>query len=277
MPLVEHLYELRSRLFKAMLAITLGILVAFLLRTQIFDFLKQPYCDTTQVKKLVDQGQTRCTLYSFGPLEQFTVSLRVSFIAGILFSSPIWLYQIGAFITPALHKKEKRYAGAFLAFALSMFALGCAFAYLTMSKALNFLLGFAGENVTALPSIQSYLNFVVLILLAFGISFEFPVILMFLNVVGVLPSRKLRDWRRGMIVFIAVLSAVITPTTDPYTFTFMAVPLYVLYEVVIVVARIRERVTRKALAADPIHALDDEQASPTPLSPAPVEAPSSVD
>lgn len=272
MPLVEHLYELRSRLTKALLGITVGIVVAFLLREQVFEVLKQPYCNTD-----LAESRPECVLTSFAPLEQFSVTLRISFIAGIVFASPVWLYQIGAFITPGLHKKERRYAGGFLAVSLLMFAIGSLFAFFTMSRALDFLLGFAGDDVSALVGLESYLSFVTLLLLCFGISFQFPVILMFLNIVGVLSAARLRAWRRGMVVAIAVLSAVVTPTTDPYTFAFMAVPLYVMYEVVVVLARLRERRKRSTAAADPVFGLADDEASPSPVRAAPLETPTSLD
>lgn len=265
MPLVEHLYELRSRLGKALLGVTLGIIVAFIFREQVFDFLKEPYCR-------VDLGERSgtpqdCQLVSLSPLDQFQVFLKLSFIAGIVFSAPIWLYQIGAFITPALHKHEKRYAAGFLFFSLLMFTTGMVFAYFTMTRALEFLLNFGGDGVVALTSIQSYLSFVTLLMICFGIAFEFPVVILFLHLTGVLSSARMRSWRRGMIVGVAILSAVITPTTDPYTFAFMAVPLLVLYEGCILFARIRERVKRKELAADPVFGIDDDAASPSPEGP----------
>lgn len=269
MPLVEHLYELRSRLTKSLLAVTVGIAVAFVFREQVFDVLKQPYCQTDLAQRRSD-----CTLISLAPLEQFSVSLRVSFIAGIVFSSPVWLYQIGAFITPGLHKHERRYAAGFLAVALAMFLLGSAFAYLTMSKALDFLLGFAGDDVEALVGLDSYLSFVTLLLLCFGIAFEFPVVLLFLNLMGVVSAARMRAWRRGMVVAIAAASAVITPTTDPYTFAFMAVPLYLMYEIVILLARLRERGISKASEADPVFGVADEVASPPPVAGAPPATPS---
>ena len=272
MPLVEHLYELRSRLTKALLGITVGIVVAFLLREQVFEVLKQPYCNTD-----LAESRPECVLTSFAPLEQFSVTLRISFIAGIVFAAPVWLYQIGAFITPGLHKKERRYAGGFLAVSLLMFVIGSLFAFFTMSRALDFLLGFAGDDVSALVGLESYLSFVTLLLLCFGISFQFPVILMFLNIVGVLSAARLRAWRRGMVVAIAVLSAVVTPTTDPYTFAFMAVPLYVMYEVVVLLARLRERRKRSAVQADPVFGLADDEASPSPVRAAPLETPTSLD
>jgi sec-independent protein translocase protein TatC len=269
MPLLQHLYELRDRLVKSALAILVGVILAFVFREQVFDFLKEPYCKT-------DLGKNDCNLYSTLPLEQFNVSLRVSFIAGFVGASPVWLYQLGAFITPALYRKEKRYATAFLAASLFFFVVGTVFAYLTLTQALDFLLGFSGDSVVALPTVSSYLSFVTLLMLAFGVAFEFPVILMFLNIVGLFPSAKMRAWRRGMIVFIAIASAVITPTTDPYTFSLMAIPLYVLYEVVIVLARVRER--RKPVSVEPLYTdLADDEISPYPVAPAPVEAAAPVE
>lgn len=262
MPLVEHLRELRNRLAKSLLVITIGIIVAFIFWEPILTFLKQPYCDAA--------GNKACQLYAFGPLEAFAIKLKTSSIAGVVLTAPLWLYQLGAFITPALHRKEKRYAAAFVSASSVLFGVGCVVAYLTLSKGLAFLLDVGGDDVTTLPGLRSYLNFVVLSLLAFGIAFLFPVVLVFLNVVGLLPATRMRAWRRGMIVGIAVLAAVLTPSTDPYSFTFMAVPLYGLYEVCIVIARVRDGAARRRRDRDPVASLDDDQTSridtgPTPL------------
>jgi sec-independent protein translocase protein TatC len=259
MPLVEHLRELRGRLAKSLLAITVGIVVAFIFWEPILTFLKQPLCDAA--------GNEACQLYAFGPLEAFAIKLKTSSIAGVVLTAPIWLYQFGAFITPALHKKERRYAAGFVTASTVLFAGGCVVAYLTLDKGLSFLLDIGGDDVTTLPGIKSYLNFVVLSLLAFGIAFLFPVVLVFLNIAGVLPAAKMRAWRRGMIVGIAVLAAVLTPSTDPYSFAFMAVPLYGLYEICILIARVRERAVRRRLAADPVASLGDDETSA--LDPAP--------
>lgn len=249
MPLVEHLRELRNRLGTSLLAIAVCVVViGFLFWEPVFDLLKAPYCDTPQ-------GAASCQLFAFGPFEQFTVRLRVSFIAGTVISAPVWLYQFGAFVTPALHKKEKRYAGGFLAAALLLFAAGAALAYVTVSTGLEFLLNVGGDGITTLPSIQSYLSFVTLTLVAFGIAFEFPVVVMFLNMVGVFPATTMRSWRRGMVVALFALSAVITPSQDPFTFIFLALPLYALYEGCILLARLRERSRRRA---DPLATLDDD-------------------
>jgi sec-independent protein translocase protein TatC len=259
MPLVEHLRELRNRLGKSLLAITVGIIVSYLFWQDILDFLREPYCRST--------GDAACDLYAFGPLETFAIQLKTSSIAGVVFTAPIWLYQLGAFITPALHRKEKRYAAAFLVASTVLFAAGCATAYLTLDKGLQFLLNVGGDDISVLLSLKSYLNFVTLTLISFGFAFLFPVVIVFLNVVGVLPTDRMRAWRRGMIVGIAVIAAVLTPSTDPYTFTFMAVPLYLLYEVCILIGRLRDRGIRKRRAADPVAQLGDDETSVLEPSP----------
>jgi len=254
MPLAEHLRELRNRLAKGLLAVTVGIVGAFFFWEPIKDLLTAPYCDAIG-------DATQCDLYAFGPLEQFAIRLKVSSIAGVLLSAPVWLYQIGAFITPALHRKEKRYAGAFMLASLVFFLAGNVVAYLTLSKGLQFLLTVGGEGIVTLTSVKSYLNFVSLTLLAFGVAFLFPVVIVFLNLVGALSALRLRAWRRGMIVGIAVAAAVLTPSTDPYSFLAMAVPLYLLYEVCILVARLHDRAVARRRAAEPDAQLDDDTPS----------------
>jgi sec-independent protein translocase protein TatC len=234
MSLVEHLYELRSRLGKALLGVLVAVVVVFVLWEPVFAFLRQPFCDTKA-------GADGCRLVALGIFDQFKVRLRVSFLGGVLLSSPVWLYQLGAFITPALHRKEKRYAVGFLVASLSLFAVGAAFAYLTVARGLDFLLSVGGGDILTLVNVQDYLSFVTLCLIAFGVAFEFPVIVMFLHLVGVLSSARMRGARRGTIVAIFAAAAVITPSQDPFTFCFMAVPLVLMYEGCILVARVRER------------------------------------
>ena len=194
------------------------------------------------------------------------MSLRVALIVGVLASAPVWLYQLGAFITPALHRKEKRYAAGFLAASLTLFVTGSTFAFLTISRGLQFLLTFGGGEIITLPSIQSYLSFVTLTLLGFGVAFLFPVVVTFLNLVGVFPAAKMRSWRRGMVLGIAVAAAVLTPSQDPFTFMAMALPLYVLYEGCIVLARTRERALRRRARLEsgsgkPLDQLSDDETS----------------
>jgi sec-independent protein translocase protein TatC len=275
MALIEHLREFRNRLAVSLLALTVGVIVALVFRVQVFDFVKKPYCDTDIAQEAAETSASgECNLYAFGTFEQFSVSLRVALIVGVLASSPVWLYQLGAFITPALHRKEKRYAAAFLAASLVLFCTGTTFAFLTISRGLQFLLTFGGGEIITLPSIHSYLSFVTLTLLGFGIAFLFPVVVVFLNLVGVFPASRMRSWRRGMILGIAVASAVLTPSQDPFTFMAMAVPLYVLYEGCIVIARTRERALRRKARLEPggqaLEQLSDDDTSyvedrPSPL------------
>jgi sec-independent protein translocase protein TatC len=250
MALVDHLRELRNRLAISLLALAVCAVVAFLLREQVFDLIKRPYCQTEVARRATQLSGQQCELFAFGPFEQLAVSLRVSFLAAIVASSPVWLYQLGAFITPALHRKERRYAAAFLGSALLLFGTGTVFAYFTISRGLQFLLSVGGSGIVTLPSIQSYLSFVTLTLLGFGVAFLFPVIVVFLNVVGLFPAARMRSWRRGMIVGIAVAAAVLTPSQDPFTFLAMALPLYALYEGCIVLARTRERALRRRRSED---------------------------
>ena len=265
MALVEHLRELRNRLAWSLLALAMCVVVALLLREEVFDLLKRPYCQTEVAQEASRQSGNQCELFAFGTFEQFSVSLRIALIAGVVASSPVWLYQLGAFITPALHRHERRYAAAFLGAALVLFGTGTVFAYLTISRGLQFLLSFGGDGIVTLPSIQSYLSFVTLTLVAFGVAFLFPVIVLFLNVLGVFPSSRMRSWRRGMIVGIAVAAAVLTPSQDPFTFMAMALPLYALYEACIVISRVRERAIRRRRLAEPgaqeLELLGDDEAS----------------
>ncbi len=255
MPLIEHLRELRRRLAVAALALVVGVVVAFLFWEPVFDVLREPYCRTPQ-------GTRNCDLFSVGLFDQFRVRLQVALIGGVLLSSPVWLYELGAFVTPALHRQERRYALGFLVASTAFFSLGCFFAFLTVNQGLEFLLTIGGRHVVTLLSVQSYLSFVTLCLVAFGIAFEFPVFVLFLHLVGALPAERMRRWRRGTVIGIAVASAVITPSQDPVTFLAMAVPLYLLYEVCILVARLHERAVRRRVRDD----VPDDVASP--LSPA---------
>jgi sec-independent protein translocase protein TatC len=262
MPLVEHLYELRNRLAKSMLAIAIAmVVVGTVLYQDVFNFLREPYCRTEISGK-------DCSLYVRDIFGQFQVRLRVAGIAGVVVASPVWLYQFGAFITPAMHRKEKRYAAGFLVAALVLFGAGVFFAYLTADKGLQFLLTVGGDGLITLPDLQSYLSFITLTLIAFGASFLFPLVLVFLNLAGVVSAAQLGAMWRGMIVGIAVMSAVLTPSTDPFTFIAMAVPLFLLYGLCVVIARFVDRSRRKR--GSEFDDLGDDEASFVDTEPSPL-------
>jgi sec-independent protein translocase protein TatC len=175
------------------------------------------------------------------------VRLKVTALVGIVASSPIWLYQLWAFIVPGLTPKERRYAAPFVATSVSLFLLGALFAYLTLPAALHFLIGIGGAHLSPFLRADSYLNFVGLVILAFGATFELPLILFFLGLAGIIEVETMRKYRKHAIVGITVIAAVVTPSQDPYTMTAMAVPLYGMYELtVFILTRIEKRKRAKA-------------------------------
>jgi len=238
MTLVEHLEELRTRLFMSLGAIGIGSIVGWFLYDPVLRLLRTPFCDTLSHIPKENRPPTGCDFVFTGVLDPMVIKLKVVVFLGLFVALPVVLYELWAFIVPGLTKRERRMAVPFVVSSVILFALGALLAYYTLPKGLGFLLGFAGSGFVPLLTGDRFLGFVMLLALAFGLSFEFPIILIFLSVVGVVSSRKLRDWRRGAILFIAVFAAVITPSSDPYTMTAMMVPMMLFYEAAIIVARL---------------------------------------
>jgi sec-independent protein translocase protein TatC len=259
MPLVAHLTELRSRLVKSSAALLVGVVVAYVLFPRIFEFLQRPYCALPASRRF---GGEDCRLLVTGVLDQFLIRMKVSLMAGSVLSAPVWLWQLWAFVTPGLHPRERRWALPFVTASLVLFAAGATFSYYTLQNGLGFLLGIGGEGVTTLLTVDKYLSFVTLMLLAFGVSFEFPILMIFLNIVGVAPTPKLRKWRRAMFFALSVFAAVITPSQDPFTFLAMWLPLCFFYEFVIVFGRIRDRARRRKHAGESTDQWSDDETSP---------------
>lgn len=231
MPLVDHLTELRTRLIWSAIALALGAVVAFTLYNRILDFLIQPYTDIT--------GKTEFVILD--PLEGFAARLKVSAWGGAFLASPVVLWQLWRFITPGLHKREKRFAIPFIVGSILLFVLGATVALLTFEQALSFLVGVGGPNVDPLFSPGKYLGLITLMMVAFGIAFEFPILLVFLQLAGVVTSRKLRSWRRPALVIVVAVAAVITPSQDPYSLFAMAAPMYLFYELAILIGRLLKK------------------------------------
>ena len=231
MPLVDHLTELRTRLIWSAIALALGAVVAFALYNRILDFLIRPYTDIT--------GKTQFVILD--PLEGFAARLKVSAWGGAFLASPVVLWQLWRFITPGLHKKEKKFAIPFIVGSILLFVLGATVALLTFEQALSFLVGVGGPNVDPLFSPAKYLGLVTLMMVAFGIAFEFPILLVFLQLAGVVTSRKLRSWRRPALVIVVAVAAVITPSQDPYSLFAMAAPMYLFYELAILIGRLLKK------------------------------------
>jgi sec-independent protein translocase protein TatC len=233
MTLVEHLAELRGRLIKALLAVAVGGAVGFALYDPVLDQLVEPYCAL-----LADEDPGRpCRLVITDPLESFSIRLKVSAYLGLLIASPVVLWQLWRFITPGLYPREKRYAVPFVVSSIVLFVLGALLALWTFPRTLEFLSAFAGESTEAFYTPGKYLGLLTFMMLAFGIGFEFPVVLVALQAAGVLHWRRLVSWRRYAVVVIFLVGAVITPSGDPVTLCALAVPMLLFYEGAILLGR----------------------------------------
>jgi sec-independent protein translocase protein TatC len=241
MTLVEHLAELRSRLIKAILALTLGAAVGFVLYEPVLDVLVEPYCDVKadQVENATDLGPADqgCDLVVTDPLESFSIRLKLSTYLGLLLASPIIFWQVWRFITPGLYAREKRLAIPFVASAFLLFALGAVTAWLTFPKTLQFFAAFGGDSLTLLYTPGKYLGLLTIMMLIFGLAFLFPIFLIFLQLAGVLHWRRLSSWRRYAIVIIFLVGAIITPSGDPITLLALALPMVLFYEGSILIGR----------------------------------------
>lgn len=231
MTLTEHLGELRRRLIVCVAAFAVAVVVAYLAYPRILQFFEHPYC-------AVRPGH--CGLYVTGPLDLFTVRLDVAGYGGLVLASPVILYELWRFVTPGLKANERRYAIPFALASAILFCTGAFVAWLTFPHALAFFHA-VGGNLRAIFTAQRYLTLILALMAIFGVTFEFPVVLVSLELAGVLTPARLARWRRGAIVLIVVFAAVVTPSSDPFSMLAMAVPMVVFYEASILVGRLLKR------------------------------------
>ncbi|MFN8022520.1 MAG: twin-arginine translocase subunit TatC [Acidimicrobiales bacterium] len=250
MTLVEHLAELRTRIIRSLLAIVLGIIVMLAFYDQVLNFLGHPYKSFCELKP--DYCELSSGNFQFtSPLEGFSTRLSIATYGGILIALPVLMWQIWRFVVPALHAKEKKYAIPFVLSSVGLFALGGAVAYWTLEKALEFLITWSGssDNVQGNFKVSEYINLVGLMVAAFGIAFEFPVLLVFLQLVGVLqPQTLTKQWRYAVLI-IFVIAAVITPSGDPYSMMALAVPMTLFYVISILIGLMAQKRKRARDAA----------------------------
>lgn len=245
MTLMEHIAELRSRIIKVMIAVGLAALVAWFLYQPILDLLLGPLRETAPDRDLQQ------SLITTEPLQPFQVRIRITSYTAIGLAMPVILWQIWRFVAPGLYENERRYGIAFIGIGTALFAAGAAIAFWTLPKALEFLQTIGGEdNFSQFYTPDSYLKLIVYMMLAFGIGFEFPLVVTSLNLMGAVTTDTLRRIRRYVIVIVAIFVAVATPSGDPISMLALTVPMCLLYEVSIVIGRVRDRRTRKAEQAE---------------------------
>ena len=234
MPLVEHIRELRSRVLRALLGATAGIIVGWFLEPPVWRFLQHPYCRLPH-KYVLPLGHPLkpgedCTLVVNGLFDGLFLHFKIAIVLGLILSSPIWLYQIWAFIAPGLHSRERRWAYFFAGSAIPLFAMGGTIAYFAMSKGLRFLLSMVPSNVIPLITVNTYLGYVMAMVLIFGLAFELPLVMILLNLSGVLTHQRFAKWRRMIIFGVFAFAAVATPSPDPISMLLLAVPCVILVE-----------------------------------------------
>ena len=226
--LTEHLGELRFRIIRSLLAVAIGMILVLLQYEPLLRFLTEPYRNLCE-----ERSDFACdgTLYGLGPLDGLAARMRISVYGGLILALPVIMWQIWRFVAPALHRKEKKYAVGFVASSVLLFALGGYIAYWTLDKALEFLISWSGTDVEQAYQITKYVNLVFMMVLAFGIGFLFPVLLVFLQLVEVITPRQLVQQWRWAIMLIFLTAAVITPSGDPVSLFALSLPMCLLYGV----------------------------------------------
>jgi len=266
----DHVYELRRRLFFAVLGILIGTIVGFIWfghgipaigLPSLSEILTGPYCAVPESERLVLGEGDGCKLLATGPFSALELQLKSALIAGTVLSSPVWLYQLWAFVTPALYSKERRYAIVFVSSGAVLFAIGAVLAYVVIREGLTVLLSFGGDATIAALSPDSYFSFLIAMLIIFGVSFELPLLLIMLNQIGVVSSAKLAKWRRYSIFGLVVFAGLVVPGNDPITMLALAIALVLLYELSVQVTRIHDK---RAAKRQRLSELSDDEASALP-------------
>lgn len=275
MSLIAHLTELRNRIAVSLLFVAIATAICFWWYDHgLGVFIRAPYCAIPADNRAFGTGATAgdCKLLVTDVFGGALIRLKIAFIAGIVLSAPLWLFQLWRFITPGLKRNERRYALTFVGVSSVLFAMGAVLAYLSLRAGLKVLLGLAGSNVAVALTAQDYLGFVVSVLLAFGVSFELPLLAVALNLVGVLSYSVLSRSRRWIFFLTLVFAAFVTPTQDPFTMLAMALPMCLLFEAAIQIARVVDKRRARQAAAEHFHDVPDDEASPLNIGPSPIES-----
>ncbi len=269
MPLVEHLRELRNRLVKSLLAIIVTTVLALFFYKDIIEFFTNPIlnavgCDYSFAELAQNTSETNCArIVQNGLLSPFTLALTVSLSSGVVLATPVWLYQLWAFVAPGLHRNEKKYSLAFVAAGFPLFLMGAYFAYWSLPKMASVMLEFSIIGSDNQLPLDELLQLIMRMILVFGLSFELPLLLVMLNFTGVLSASKIISWWRGMIMGITLFAAIATPSTDPVSMLALAGPIWVLYFGAAGIAFLNDRRKGRREAEGPA----DDEASELDLTP----------
>lgn len=273
MPLLEHLAELRNRLLKAAIVLVLGMVIALVYSNQTWHLVTRPFCEA------VIRGRTGCTqagdqLVVNGVFEGFFIRVKIAFFIGLIGSSPVWLYQLWAFIAPGLYSREKKWAYIFTGTAVPLFLGGSLLAYLVMDKGLHYLLGLTPAGVLNLPSVDTYLSYFVGMIVGFGIAFELPLVMIMLNLAGILTHERFRRWRKMLIFIVFLVAGIANPSPDPWTMLILGGMCVVLVEVAEIFVYFNDK-RRARRNPNPYADLADDEAAPLD-DPEPVDADNSA-
>jgi sec-independent protein translocase protein TatC len=263
MPFVDHLRELRNRVVKIALALAAGMTAGFVFFGQAWHVIERPLCSATI------RGHSGCRtpgvnqLVLNGPLDAFYLRVKVALIVGVILSSPIWLYQVWAFVTPGLHAREKRWSYLFLGAAIPLFGIGITLCYLSLGRSMRYLLGLTPGGVQNLIQVDQYLSFTVAMMLAFGLAFEVPLLLVMLNLAGILTHERFAKWRRALIFSVFLIAGMANPSPDPLTMVILGGACALLVEAAELLVWSHDR-RRARLHPDPYPGLADDELSPLP-------------
>ncbi len=254
MALVDHLRELRNRLAWSFLAIGIGTVIGWIYYPQLFKILYTPFHNAAVG---LTAGGSPTILAISGIADAFNLKLEIAAAFGLILSSPVWLYQIFRFITPGLHRREKQWAGLFVAAALPLFLAGATAAYFTLPRVLKAFLGFTPEGVSNIISLDKYMSFFIQLMIAFGIGCIAPAVIVVLNTAGILSAQRFASWWRWVLLFTLVFAALATPTGDPINMTLFAAPLLALMLIAFAICWNTDRRRAKRSKDDGFGTLDD--------------------
>ena len=261
MPFMDHIRELRNRVVKIALALIAGLTAGFIFFNQAWHVIERPLCSATI------RGYSGCRtlgvnqLVLNGPLDALYLRVKVALIVGVILASPIWLYQIWAFVTPGLHTREKRWSYIFLGAAVPLFGIGITLCYLSLGRSMHYLLGLTPGGIQNLIQVDQYMSFTVAMMLAFGLAFELPLLLVMLNLTGILTHERFRKWRRLLIFGVFLIAGIANPSPDPLTMLILGGACALLVEAAELIVWSNDR-RRARLHPDPYADLADDELSP---------------